>query len=303
MTSQSVQLASDQLEARVLPQRGGVLVDLKIQNQKLLASTDWADDISPYTSYASNENLWVERWMGGWQLCAPNTGSGGLQSAAPAFHGSASQDIWSVLNQTNTSVELVWESLDKQIQIMRRWVVTNQAEVKAETSLVNQSDQVIPIGVAEHLILGSDFLRPLTQDAVGYLQHCPSAEIIELDYSGAPIGQVPEAEKFDLRWSELSVDRPATVFALSNPTRKNISVLVGDWVANIEWEGLDHALIWEEFGYSKDAPWNGQIYALGIEPTNIAHGLGASLNQGPLLEAGKTMTWQTSLKFTKQEGN
>lgn len=299
MINQSLRLASTFLEIKVLPQRGGVLLDLKIQDQSMLAKTNWADEIPQYSSYAPDENTWVERWMGGWQLCAPNAGSGAVDSPQPAFHGAASQDSWRVQAQTSSEAELVWESQDRQLIITRRITLTEQHGVRVDTSIANHSLQRVPVAVAEHLILGSDFLQPLSHGRKGTLSYSEGAEVIDLDYSGAPLGALSAHQKADLRFSELSAERPAAVFALSNLSQKAISATVGDWQARVSWDGLEHALIWQEFGFSQDAPWLGQIYALGIEPTNVAHGLGANPQRGPFLEAGETMKWNTELSFIK----
>jgi hypothetical protein len=302
MISQSIRLASRFLEAEVLPHRGGVLIDLNVQNQSMLTETNWAGEIPEYSSYAPDEKTWVERWMGGWQLCAPNAGSGAIDSPCPAFHGAASQDTWWVQGQTSSQVELVWESADQQIEIRRRWQLTEQLGVRVDTALTNRALHPVPVAVAEHLILGSDFLQPLSRGAMGALSYSPSVQIVELDYAGAPLGLVPTDQNSDPRFSQLSAINPATVFALSKPREKAISARVGDWEALIEWGGLEHALIWQEFGFSQEAPWLGQIYALGIEPTNVAHGQGANYQQGPMLEAGETKQWHTQLSFKKATG-
>jgi hypothetical protein len=96
------------------------------------------------------------------------------------------------------------------------------------------------------------------------------------------------------------VHQPAKVFALAHPQEKTISIEVGEWVARVEWEGLDHALIWQEFGTSTESPWNGEVFALGIEPTNVPHGLGANDSDGPFLSPGQTITWKTSLQFFRK---
>lgn len=299
MISQSVRLSLGQLEAEVLPHRGGVLTGLRFQGKSFLARTNWADDLASHPSFAPDETTWVERWLGGWQLCAPNAGSGGLDSKSPAFHGAASQDTWTVRDQSSSWVELVWESQDSELKISRRWQLSEIAAVRVDTTLTNQSGNSVAVAVAEHLILGSDFVAPLSKLESGELNFCPEAEIAELDYSGAPLRLVPKSQKSELRWSELSKTRPAVVFALSNATEKSVSATISDWTASVGWEGLDHALIWQEFGYSQEAPWQGQVFALGIEPTNVPHGLGANMDQGPFLEAGKTMTWSTSLSFSR----
>ena len=300
MINDSISLALGPLAAEVLPRRGGVLSSLLFRGNTLLTTTNWSDNIPPYDSYAADEATWVERWSGGWQLCAPNIGFGDLNSSTAAFHGAASQDVWKVTDQSNSFVELFWESQDRRLNIVRRWQLTNFQAVRVDTELTNLSGDSVAVAVAEHLILGSDFLQPLTSHQLGTLEYCSEAGIGELDYTGAPLGQVTNENKSDLRWSELSQARPATVFAITHPSKKSVSASIAGWRAQVDWEGLDHALIWQEFGYSQEAPWHGQVFALGIEPTNVPHGLGANAQEGPFLPAGQSMRWSTTLSFEER---
>ena len=120
------------------------------------------------------------------------------------------------------------------------------------------------------------------------------------NWRGAPTEVGAKRSTSTADFTRLSVHQPAKVFALAHPQKKTISIEVGEWVARVEWEGLDHALIWQEFGTSTESPWNSQVFALGIEPTNVAHGLGANDSDGPFLSAGQTITWKTSLQLVRK---
>ena len=66
----------------------------------------------------------------------------------------------------------------------------------------------------------------------------------------------------------------------------------------VEWQGsaLPHALLWQELGVSTEHPWNGQVHALGIEPTSTPHGAGTSLDSSLVrLAPGGTLEWGVSL--------
>lgn len=282
-----------------MPQVGGVLSSLKSGGFSFLAVTPWRGDVSFNRDPAPDEDIWVSRWIGGWQLCAPNTGLGGLSDSVPAFHGAASQDIWQVAEQTDSSLKLLWQSPDGTFAISRTWLLEAEQGVRVDTTMVNRASKSVHVGVAEHLILGTDFLLPITSGLQGQLEFSQDAEIVELDYSGAPAKAPTNSQELRNESELLSIEKPATVFGLSKPSLKSISVSVGPWRAQIGWDGLDHALIWKEFGYSQEAPWNGQVFALGIEPTNIPHGLGASETSGPFLESQSTLDWHTSLSFSK----
>ncbi|MGV3732092.1 MAG: hypothetical protein ACO1N6_01660, partial [Microcella sp.] len=64
-------------------------------------------------------------------------------------------------------------------------------------------------------------------------------------------------------------------------------------------EALPHALLWEELAVSTDPPWNGQVRALGIEPTSTPHGAGTALDEGIVhLPPGGELTWSVALDVT-----
>jgi len=296
-TSVTLLVGDSQLE--IIPQEGAVLADFQINGMSFLAQTPWSATVQPSPLPAADERAWVEKWRGGWQLCAPNTGSATEQSAEPAFHGAASQANWAITEVNPDSLTLNWSDSRGEIELSRRWSVS-AGVVKAETTATNHSANRKAVGFAEHLILGSDFLQPLRHGAAANLSYCPAATIVELDYSGAPLEGKGQPSVPAVEFSQLSVAQPAKVFALASPKNKSISVEVAGWVARIDWEGLDHALVWQEFATSTEAPWNSQVYALGIEPTNVAHGLGANDSVGPFLAAGETISWTTSLQFFRK---
>jgi galactose mutarotase-like enzyme len=296
----SVLLSLEASRAQIFPDEGGVLANFHAWGIGVLAKTHWSESVGPLTIVAPDEKTWVEQWRGGWQLCAPNTGSADAGSASPAFHGSASQASWKVVSSDETSLKLSWIDAKGEIELTRQWTLDGSGAVSAETVAKNHSLDAKVVGFAEHLILGSDFLEPISRGATASLDICPKASIVELDYSGAPTGIQTNLLTSDPAFTELSLEQPAKVFAIANPERKSITVEVEDWVAKVEWQGLDHALVWQEFGTSQEHPWNGQVFALGIEPTNVAHGLGANDADGPFLPAGQTISWRTSLHISRK---
>jgi hypothetical protein len=296
-TSVTLLVGDSQLE--IIPQEGAVLADFQINGMSFLAQTPWSEIVQPSPVPPADERGWVENWRGGWQLCAPNTGSATEQSAEPAFHGAASQAAWAMSEANPDSLTLNWVDSRGEIELSRRWSVS-AGVVSAETTATNHSANRKAVGFAEHLILGSDFLQPLKNGAVAHVRFCPSSIIVELDYVGAPLDVTGQPATPALQFSQLSVAQPAKVFALASPKNKSISVEVAGWVARIDWEGLDHALVWQEFATSTEEPWSSQVYALGIEPTNVALGLGANDSVGPFLAAGETLSWKTSLQFFRK---
>jgi hypothetical protein len=297
----SVILAAGNMRAKVINQEGGVLSELSYLGESFLTQTPWSSSVSPSSFPAPDEAGWVNNWRGGWQLCAPNTGLPDIDSKTPAFHGVASQTSWDVIEATQSSVELRWVDAIGEMEIHRSWAIFDTAKVVVSNIITNNSDASQTVGIAEHLILGSDFLSPIKGGATATLAFSPEAEIIELDYSGRPTGKQLRASEINSDWTDLTSNQPARVFAIAKPKSRRISVELENWTAEITWEGLDHALVWQEFGTSKESPWNGEVFALGIEPTNIAHGLGTNYDSGPFIQPRAQLRWSTSLQLTRNE--
>jgi galactose mutarotase-like enzyme len=296
--SSTVTFARDNVRAEIIAGEGAVLSNLEIDGQSVLAKTPWT--VSPATTPAPDEKSWVSRWRGGWQLCAPNTGSADAVTERAAFHGAASQANWNIVEQTDKTLKLSWMDAEGEIELVREWSFNGDSSVSVQTTATNKSIAKKPVGFAEHLILGSRFLQPVQQGSVAKLTLCPASKILDLDYSGAPTGLIIEPAAIK-DFTELTASQPAKVFVVSGSKTNSISVQVDDWVARVEWQGFEHALVWQEFGTSAEAPWSSEVFALGIEPTNVPHGLGANIEVGPFLLPGETITWSTSVQFFRKE--
>lgn len=299
MTS-TVVLVCGKLRAEIIAREGAVLSSLEFEGHSFLAETPWAESITPALGVALDEKSWVSKWRGGWQLCAPNTGLALEDSGAGAFHGGASQAEWHIVEQSDASLKLSWLDAEGEIELVRQWTLGADSVVIAETFATNKSSDRKPIGFAEHLIFGSDFLKPVQQGSVAKLTLCPASKILDLHYSGAPTSLVIESAATNKDFTQLSASQPAKVFAVSGSKTNSISVQVDDWVAQVEWQGLEHAMVWQEFGTSAEAPWNSEVFALGIEPTNVPHGLGANQQSGPFLLPNETVSWKTSVRFFRK---
>lgn len=297
--SSTVIFARDNVRAEVIAGEGALLSNLEIDGQRVLAETPWANTVSSSSTPAPDEKSWVSRWRGGWQLCAPNTGSADAETNRAAFHGAASQANWTIVEQTDTTLKLSWMDPEGEIELVREWSFNEDCSVSVHTTATNKSKAKRPVGFAEHLILGSRFLQPVQRGSIAKLTLCPASKILDLDYSGAPTGLMIESAAIK-DFTELSASQPAKVFVVSGSKTNSISVQVDDWVARVEWQGLDHALVWQEFGTSAEAPWNSEVFALGIEPTNVPHGLGANEHDGPFLLVGEAITWNTSVQFFRK---
>jgi hypothetical protein len=299
--SAPIYLSVGQSSAQFLADEGGVLSSFSIAGFQVLARTPWAAKVSASAEPAPDEPTWVKRWRGGWQLCAPNTGQPVEGSSRPAFHGLASQASWQVLETSDQEVSFQWLDSDGLFRIRRTWTLHSEQQISVESELENLSAKQQAVGVAEHLILGSDFLGPIVAGDLARLEYCRESEVLELDYDGSPTGVKISSPSSLGDFTALSKNQPARVFALTNSTTSEILVRLGGFRATVNWSGLPHALIWQEFGVSEIAPWNNEVFALGIEPTNVPHGIGANNQSGPFLEANQVMKWKVALRIDKEE--
>ncbi len=294
MTAQAaVRLERGVISATVLPDEGGVLVDLLVHGRPVLASTPWARSVTPSARPAESEADWVERWRGGWQLCFPTAGQPNPAAAArEGFHGAASQAQWLEVSRAVDTVALGWADHDG-LSAERIWRLTDDGAAVV-TRAHNAGDETRVLVVAEHLILGGDVLAaPLTLDVP------PTALLRPLDYAGLPSGSpvVWPGDPAD-RWTTLDRDTPARVTGLMGVRPQRIGARGTHVEVLVEWQGsvLTHALLWEELGVSTEHPWNGQVHALGIEPTSTPHGAGTALDASLVrLPAGGTLEWGVSL--------
>jgi hypothetical protein len=292
-----IQLSVDKMSAVIIPSEGGVMSALQINGYDFLCSTPWANQPFGKVKPAADEISWVKQWRGGWQLCAPTTNQP-APSTTNSFHGNASQSPWIVKHQNVSSVDLEWIDPNGNFKISRSWALLPNNKVVAKTAVENIGASTQNFDVAEHLIFGSQFLaNSLTGENIK-LDLPNELKLIELDYSGAPTGKEHAKAEIIDSWINLNAKQPARVFGISNPNPKVVSITADGWKAEVTWQGLPHAIIWQELATSSDQPWNQQVLALGIEPSTAAHGLGAAGKNAILINPADVFLWEISISFT-----
>lgn len=289
------------ISARVLPDEGGVLIDLLVGDRPVLAATPWARSVAagsvvPPPQPAASEYDWVARWRGGWQLCFPSAGQPNPDALhTESFHGAASQAPWVELARTANTVTLGWADRHG-LSAEREWSLTNDG-VAVTTRVLNGGNESRVLAIAEHLILGGDVLGPTSTLDV------PSGTLLRpLDYAGVPEGK-PHSWPGDPadRWATVDEHTPARVTGLVDVRPQRIRLHGPHVEVVVEWQGsaLPHALLWQELGVSTEHPWNGHVVALGIEPTSTPHGAGTALDDSLVtLAAGGTLEWSVSLSVS-----
>jgi hypothetical protein len=292
-----IRLARGGVEARVIPAEGGVLAELRVGGRDVLATTPWARDRAHPPTPALSEGEWVDRWRGGWQLCFPSAGEPDPGSPWPqGFHGVASQAPWTIASATPDAIKLEWGD-DHGLTATRTWRLTDSG-ARVETVARNAGTASRPLVIAEHLILGGDVLAPIVRDDAALTITPPDATVLApLDYEGRPDGErLPWPGSAADRWPRVDRETPARVVALVGVGPPGIRVVGPHVTASVTWQGLDHALVWEELARSSEPPWSSAVVALGIEPTSAPHGRGTAIAEGAVvLDPGRSLTWSTEL--------
>jgi galactose mutarotase-like enzyme len=302
-----IQLSGARVQASVRPDEGGVVDALRVDGRSALARTPWAETVVPHpVAAARTEADWVARWRGGWQLCFPTTGQADADATpAQGFHGVASQAPWEVVEVGLDRIRLRWEDA-LGLAAERTWRLTDDG-LEALTSAENHGRAAREIAVAEHLVLGGDILAAVLAGATLSVEVPPGPRLAPLDYDGVPEGPAVDWPGDPVaRWAVVDAATPARVAAItpggggdgaagaSGPYR--VTVRGPHVEASVAWAGLPHALIWEELAMSTEAPWNGEVVALGLEPTSTPHGAGTAAGDGLVtLAPGARLDWWTAL--------
>lgn len=282
-------LATEKLNLSVLPENGAAITEGLFLGQGFLAKP-------PYPSIGptplGTESDWVAAWNGGWQPLIPSAGGEHLQGKYPqGFHGNASQAHWSVTEVNSHSISLNWT--DENLK-SERLINISDNEINVECSLVNLDSSPRPVIVTEHLVLGSDFLNSeIALEPVG------NAQFRELAYDGSANGaEFAPWETFEQAgWSKVNKNTPARMGVFSDISCIKLSNEF--YEIEISWDAskLPFLWIWEEMGQTIEHPWNGKYWALGIEPSNAADGVGLSGGPALTLEVKEKFDWSVNLKI------
>lgn len=276
------------LLVRLDPAHGGEILDLVdlATGRQLLARTPWSTATPPGGHL--DEGAWIASYRGGWQSLLPNAGNTCEVDGAPhSFHGNASTDPWTVVEQAPASVVLAWEGLGI---AARRTLTLADGALRVDTEVRCAGEEPAPMVMVEHLAVGVELLDPEAEVSL------PPAPALELDPSGAlPVAPAdaplwPELRLLDggseradrLRLSEPR-DRMAAVCDLPHGWAAVRNAATGQGLAlawDVDW--YPHLWMWHEARLIEDPPWRGLTELLIVEPATVPHhdGLAAAIEAG-----------------------
>lgn len=300
-----VVLENEQLRAVILADKGGDVSSLvhKPTDTELLWRSPWGarDPRTARPSAGDDDGMWLDHYPGGWQTLVPNGGSAATAAGARhGLHAESSLLPWDVQileeGPTRASVELVVRLLRTPLRVRKRLTLdATSAVLRVAESVINDSDQAVPLSYGQHIALGAPLLAEAARVALpGGTVHVTSAPQDDshrlLPGAVAPWPFVPDryGGQVDLRlvpppgsgYLDLAFvsDLPAPWYCVTNADR-GMGVAVR-WSEHV----YPHLWYWQVFSGGQGYPWWGRTYNIGLEPFTSATngGLEAAARDGSL---------------------
>ncbi|MEU7897298.1 DUF4432 family protein [Nonomuraea sp. NPDC049152] len=286
-------LENERLRVTVLADKGGDVVEflhkptdtdlvwLSPQGLRRPLPQQAADDVGAF----------LDHYEGGWQEVFPNGGAPSVyRGARLAQHGEVAGLPWSVEVLSDSPDEVAvrlavrTRRLPYRVEKVFR-IASGTAALEVEGRVTNEAGVALHAMWGHHLVYGRPFLRPGARirvpEGVTVIPHASSidplgrraAELFVAPPEGAP-SEIVYLTGFDDGWYEVLAD---------------IGVRV-EWDADV----MPYLWLWQEVGASKDWPWWGRAYVLGLEPFSSmpTDGLSTAVDNGTamLLGPGESRT-------------
>lgn len=307
-TDAAVRVRTDRIAVDIDVSRGAEVlsaVDLR-SGVNVLMRTPWASEarkrrpVRPTSDARTSEPVWTASYAGGWQTLVPHAGDPEeVDGAVRHYHGEASIVPWTVDEVTDGAVT-AHIRLDTVPMRIDRTIAVDGDTVRVADVLTNQSDHALAYDYQSHPAFGAPFLDSTCRiglAAAAYvsdprfeLGEVPAGvpvtwPLAESDSGSVDLSAVPDPGSgvFRFGWLEAVRDRRVTIV---NP-RLGLE-------ATLEWDEAlrDRAWLWLDAGARADPPWDGQAYALAIEPSTRA-----TVRDRPItrLEPGRSQAFSTRL--------
>jgi len=273
-------LRSPELLVRIDPQHGGEILDLVdlATGRQVLGRPPFGSE--PILAGDLDEDRWTQSYRGGWQTVLPNAGNRCINATGHhGFHGRASNDPWTVVDQAPDQVTLAWEGHGLAVQ---RRVALDDGAVRVSMRITS------PVGASlvslEHVSAGLELLEPELELSLppgrGY-------ELSEQDGPTRPPDGAPHypelllldgtTERAD-RWpiaqprSRLFVvaEVPEGWAVIRNAVRGEALAMAWD----ADW--YRHCWVWHENRVTGGI-WREQAEMIAVEPTTVPHSLGLAV--------------------------
>lgn len=320
-----VTLEHDLLRVGVLAGKGADVIELLYKPLDL--DFCWASE-APLGNPANRPagaadavGTYLDFYPGGWQEVLPSGGPPSAHAGA-AFgqHGEVHLAPWDWEIVTDTPHEVAVRfrvRLRRMPLLLERTLSLRAGEpvLRIEQRLVNESDIELRAMWGQHVVFGPPFLRPgmriRVPDGARVLPH------------GEPVGPTGRrvAEDGPFAWPHAAAPGGGTVDLSVVPERGapsemlyltdlsegwyEIGPAAGDHgpAFRLRWDAevLPYLWLWQELGASRDWPWYGRPYVIGLEPfsSHPTDGLAAAVENGTALRLApreeRALSWSAEI--------
>jgi galactose mutarotase-like enzyme len=310
----AVRLTSDDLFVDVLPANGGdifAVID-RATEVDLLWKAPWGPGWRPDEPSTSRDR-WLARTWGGWQVLLPNTGDEANEGGSTwGFHGEAGVRSWSVVSAATQQVELEVDLETAPLDV-RRVYRLDGSSLFVDTTIQNRSKRSVEFLWGEHPTFSESFAAGARLEIDAQSVQIALAAGMRLEV-GDRLPWPPPAGPADGTLDELPSRRQTRLlFAFLDRLKRGTYSVHNDRLgltARLTWplDVFPVVWLWEEIGSSQEAPWNGQAFAVGIEPQAAYPALGMTElrrtgGQGITLGPGAVLNATVTLSVGHSDGS
>ncbi|MFG1998980.1 DUF4432 family protein [Spirillospora sp. NPDC048911] len=259
----AVVLENELLRVTVLADKGGDVAEFCYKRRDMdfvwLAPDGIRNPRDVAGGASDNVAAFLDHYEGGWQEVLPN---GGLPSthrgAALAQHGEVAGLPWDVEIVTDEpgeiAVRLSVRSRRMPLRVTKTFrLVSGRPELLIDEELANESGVPLEVMWGHHIVFGAPFLLP------GHQIRLPAAVEADPAVAEKALTVVPDyGEPSDVHY--LTGFGPDGWYEITDPV-DGLGLRVA-WDATV----LKHLWVWRELGASRDHPWWGRAYVVGLEP-------------------------------------
>jgi galactose mutarotase-like enzyme len=276
----AIRLASEDVLVDVLPANGGdvfSVIDRRTEVD-LLWKAPWGTDL-PMDDAATSRDRWLTRAWGGWQVLLPNTGDEASEGGSTwGFHGEAGLRSWPVVSSAAGRLELELDLETAPLRVRRVYRVEGPS-LSVDTSIHNVGPRSVEFLWGEHPTFGEAFAAGATLEIDAETVQIELADGVDL-VVGDRVPWPARAALGAAALDHIPARSPSRLlFAFLDGLQRGTYRLRNDRLglaARLSWplDVFPVVWLWEEIASTQDPPWNGEAYAVGIEPQTAYPALG-----------------------------